>query len=865
MITRSNSTLRCLIWSALVWALGLAFASGQQVYWSPNSGTLQQGKANRLQLHFEGCSPAGNVDLPTTSNVDFTRVGQSSSMNIFNSQVVQKLIVEYQVSPTAQGELTIPEFAVDTDQGTLNVQAAKFDVTEATVGNTGMRPEDIFKSELSSVEDSIYEGEIFTLRYVLGVRQDYQNRLNDISQPQWNPVGVVTKGFENHRSTNFKFRNHNYSAILFEAPAMATRNGIIKLPKVNQTVSMVVGRRRGFIFDDPVVDNYNIDSETLELDIQALPTGEPPSFTGAVGEFGFESKIVPEIVQVGEPITWTLELSGTGNWPQGFSLNPRNVATSFRTIQPDINKEISEDSPFEGSLAEDIVLIPTQSGDFQFGPVEFSFFNPKSERYETISVPEKTIIVNAIAPSRNAGQSQSDPLPSSSASTDDNEPTLSLDPSGINLLSKPAELVRSPMKPGRQEAIPRGGVRLSNLAFSFITPALLWLSIAFVRSIKMDPNRSRRQAFRQLRATAMSLCNSDSELRKTQLAWREAAKQFWGIEMEEPSSDDIAEAVSEKSNAEVGKRWKILWQNSDRILFGKKAPSFKEWQTELRDLIAQNRAPGMSLNQIFTQRAWFASLALLCFALTTLESDSDEGTDDYNAGSFAEAETTWKQSLNSNEGDWALRNNLGLAAAQQNKWGEAIAHWTSAFLLQTRNSDIKWNLEVGLSQGGGYHPTLARLVKGDGLMAYISLWTPAQWENLAYWAMIVAGSAFSAWVLFAYTANLRSIRFSLAIVGLAAVASVFAFEYARSQYGFMANPNALVVISEDRLKSVPTDLDVEQIETPLPEGSICLVSKSFLGWVKVVLPNGEEGWSRKENFAFIYGAGAVEDRISESP
>ena len=71
-------------------------------------------------------------------------------MNIFNSRVVQKLIVEYQVSPTAQGELTIPEFTVDTDQGNLNVPAAKFDITEATVGNTGMRPEDIFKSELSA-------------------------------------------------------------------------------------------------------------------------------------------------------------------------------------------------------------------------------------------------------------------------------------------------------------------------------------------------------------------------------------------------------------------------------------------------------------------------------------------------------------------------------------------------------------------------------------------------------------------------------------------------------------------------------------------------------------------------------------------
>ncbi len=864
-MTRNELTLKCIIGLALIIAFGSALASGQQVYWSPNSGTLQQGKANRLQLHFEGCSPSGSVDLPNAPNVDFTRVGQSSSMNIFNSRVVQKLIIEYQVSPTAQGTLTIPGFSVDTDQGSLEVPAAKFEITEATVGNTGMKPEDIFKSELSAIEDSIYEGEIFTLRYVLGVRQDYQNRLNDISPPQWNPVGVVTKGFESHRSTNFKYRNHNYSAILFETPAMATRNGTVKLPKVNQTVSMVVGRRRGFIFDDPVVDNYNIASETLELEIKPLPTGEPPSFTGAVGEFGFESTIVPEIVQVGEPITWTLKLSGTGNWPQGFSLNPRNVATSFRTIQPDINKEVSEESPFEGSLTEDIVLIPTESGDFKFGPVEFSFFNPKSERYETISVPETTIVVNAIAPQGNAGQSQRDAtLPTSSPENESN-PTVSLEPSGINLLSKPAELLKSPMEPGTKGAIPQGGSRLSYLGFSFLAPAILWLGIAFFRSIKLDPNRARRQAFRQLKATAMSLEDSEDGLKKAQLEWREAAKQFWGINLEEPSSDDIAQAVSVKGNTDIANRWKVLWQNSDRMLFGKRAPSFKDWQTELRDLLNQNRAPGLSLNQLFTNKAWFASIAFTCLIASILDTSSDSGVDNYNSGEFAKAEMNWKQDLELNPDDWALRNNLGLSAAQQDRWGEAIAHWTSAFLLQTRNSDIKWNLEVGLSKGGGYHPTLARLVKGDGLMAYISLWSPAQWERLAYQAMIASGLAFSGWVALAYAPRLRRMRFALAIAGLASVASVFGFEYARSQYGLLANPDALVAVSQSRLKSVPTDLEVEQIETPLPEGSICLPTKSFLGWVKVSLPNGEDGWSRKENFAFIYGSGTIEERISANP
>ena len=138
-------------------------------------------------------------------------------------------------------------------------------------------------------------------------------------------------------------------------------------------------------------------------------------------------------------------------------------------------------------------------------------------------------------------------------------------------------------------------------------------------------------------------------------------------------------------------------------------------------------------------------------------------------------------------------------------------------------------------------------------MAYIAIFTPAQWERLTYMAMLVAGGAFSAWVIFAYISRLKRLRFALAILGLLAVASVFGADWARREYGLLANPDAVVAILEDTLKSVPTDLEVEQIESPLPEGSVCLVSKQFLGWLKIELPNGEQGWSRKENFAPLYG------------
>ncbi len=833
----------------------IALASAQQVYWTPASGTLQQGKANRLQLHFEGCSPAGNVDLPDIPGADFTRVGQSTSMNIFNSRVVQKLIIQYQASPTSGSSVSVPSFTVNTDKGALTVPAANYQVVEATVGNTGMKPEDIFKSELSAIEPSIYEGQIFNLRYIIGFRQDYVNRLNDVSLPQWSPVGIVTKGFESNRQTEFSIRNHKYSGLLFETPAMATRDGSIKLPKVNQTVSMVVGRRRGFIFDDPVVDNYNIASDTLQLDIKPLPTGEPLSFSGAVGQFQFESTVVPEIVQVGEPITWTLKLSGTGNWPQGIGLNPRNVSTSFRSIQPDIKKEISEDSPFEGSLSEDIVLIPTRDGEFKFGPVEFSYFNPKTDRYETKSIPEKLIVVNPLV----LQSIQDDPQAATPPATDEPAPTqvvpeFEFDPRGINLLSKPVEMLSAPTSGDSTSLVPVGSIKLAYLALSFVAPAILWVLIALIRSVAFDPNKPRRRAFKELKAVSMALDDSEAQTRAAQLSWRSAAKRYWEIDAEEPSAEDVKSAVSVKTDTDQAESWKSLWQISDRILFGKRAPSFKEWQAELRSSLRLVRQPGISIKQLFSTKAWFAAFAVGLVIFSLSDSIGEDGLGYYDGAAFDKAESSWKTALEADPQNWTIRHNIGLAAAQQENWGEAVAYWTSAFLLETNSPELKWNLKVALNKSGSYYPTLARLVKGDGMMAYISLLTPAQWERAAYLSMIIAGVAFSAWVAFAYFPSVKRLRFALAIVGLLAVASVFGSDWARREYGLLANPDAVTVITADQLKSVPTDLEVEQIESALPEGSICLITKRYLGWLKVELPNGEQGWSRKENFAPLYGS-----------
>jgi len=45
---------------------------------------------------------------------------------------------------------------------------------------------------------------------------------------------------------------------------------------------------------------------------------------------------------------------------------------------------------------------------------------------------------------------------------------------------------------------------------------------------------------------------------------------------------------------------------------------------------------------------------------------------------------------------------------------------------------------------------------------------------------------------------------------------------------------------------------VPQLTTQLDEGSLAQPVKDFLGWLKVQLPNGEEGWARKDAFTPLY-------------
>ena len=144
-------------------------------------------------------------------------------------------------------------------------------------------------------------------------------------------------------------------------------------------------------FNDPFF-NRNItnvqkelSSQSFSIEAKPLPeNSKPASFAGAVGNYKFTSSIDKTELSTNEAVTVTLTVSGSGNiellqmpepvFPPDFEVYDPKITTST-----DVNSQ-----GITGTKKAEYLAIPRRAGSFSIPPVEFSYFNPSSESYQTL-------------------------------------------------------------------------------------------------------------------------------------------------------------------------------------------------------------------------------------------------------------------------------------------------------------------------------------------------------------------------------------------------------------------------------------------------------------------------------------------------
>ena len=828
----------------------------QSVRWEPASGQLGHNQVNELALIFDGCEPDGDLRLPAVDGLTFgtASISSQTSMSWINGRMTSSKTVTatYPVRASRRGRVAIPSFTVQTDKGELRVPAASYTVGDTPVGGTSVTVSEIAQARLTTPKNTYWAGEVIPLTYTLTSAYRYFHSL--ASNVNWPSPPVVAEDWSKPDPREAMLGGERKVVSTQTTRAAAKDPGVLTLPAAAQMVNLLVGQTGFGLFSQPVVEQRQIESEPLTLTIKPLPSA-PGDFSGAVGDFALVSKVVPTKAAVNEPVTWTLELTGTGNWPDLQGLPPREVSNDFQVVQPKSKRDMKDGSLFEGTLTEDVVLVPTQPGRYTLGPVKFTYFDTKSGAYKTITTTPVTVEItgsaSAPAPQAAAGPQQFT-LPSAAPGATTAPPS----PAAVAPVP-PDKLPRDPL-PGPATGLqPMGRLTLVVvcLVVAAVLPLLFWLVLAALRSRQTDPQRHRRAAhaalvklLAELRPAASKPGESKSVLLRN---WQSQTCVLWQVAHAAPAPQLLHACVS-RHRADAAPAWARLWEECERALHGKSAALPEDWLLRAEGALRAVRIPGWNFFSLFAPRNLLPVVLFLSLLSLPSGVSAETAEEAYRRGEVAAAEAMWRKTLAADPSDWAARGNLGLALAQQDRWPEAVAQWTSAYLHDSRAEANRWNLALGLQRAGFAPPELVDLSRGAGLHALVRTATPGEWQAALIAAALLFAAALGLLLLGAYRHIGPWARPAALTTCLIAVLLGAAATFSLQSYGALADPSAAMVWRSTTLRSIPTEADTSQKTSPLSAGSLAVVDKTFLGWSRLRFASGEAGWVRTEDLVSLY-------------
>lgn len=246
-----------------------------------------------------------------------------------------------------------------------------------------------------------FKGEQVTVVYKLYTRLSIAAQMSINKLPQYK--GFWAEELETSNNINFTTEVVNGKqfrvGVLKKVALFPTQTGTLEVTPFELTVPVQIQKQRSrSVWDDFFGDpfgrgetiEFNAKSNTVKIDVQPLPDGQPDSFKGAVGDFSFDAKINKTSTKANEPLTLNLTVSGSGNIKL-LDMPEVKLPNGFEKYEPKVNEQINRRSAISGSKTGEYLFVPRVVGIREIPPIEFSYFNPSIKKYITLKSPSFTI------------------------------------------------------------------------------------------------------------------------------------------------------------------------------------------------------------------------------------------------------------------------------------------------------------------------------------------------------------------------------------------------------------------------------------------------------------------------------------------
>ena len=347
----------------------------------------------------------------------------STSVSVVNGQTTQSNSFSYSYTLRAQkeGAFTIPAavFVVDGNQVKSNsvqikVVAAQQSGTPQQQQQQGTRNQQaqVFdKNEVfvraSASKTNPYQGEQVIITHKLYVGQGVNGgyRVNNVTMPTLSGLWSYTLGDPNAENVGkqevLNGKKYTVHEIRRTAVFPQKTGEITVTPMEIDFIAGVITQQSS---GDPFFDrffggrqntqNFNLDlkSDAIKLNVRQLPqTNKPDNFSGLVGSFSMTSSLSRAQLKANDATNLTITINGTGNIQH---IDPLNVIfpPDFDVTEPRVTDHINtKGNAVTGSRTFEYVIIPRNEGTFKIPKATFSFFDPQTSTYKTLTTEEYTL------------------------------------------------------------------------------------------------------------------------------------------------------------------------------------------------------------------------------------------------------------------------------------------------------------------------------------------------------------------------------------------------------------------------------------------------------------------------------------------
>ncbi|MCK4857885.1 MAG: protein BatD [candidate division Zixibacteria bacterium] len=350
-----------------------------------------------------------DISLPDLPGFTIYSSGTTKNFSYVNGRMETSKQFSFTLLPTRTGILQIPSMSLAIDGKTYTTPTFEITVPKGGAAQTRSNtpstqrerrsqpqrrqvgPEDLFITTAVD-KDTVYVNEQVTLSFKF-----HQGEGVDILQnPDYKPPQKTGFWVEDlpPRQTGYKtIDNRRYHVTEIKTGLFPTTSGEQMIGSAELTVKVREPRRHDpFSFFDRDLSGFFGRSRTLSLKsdpikIVTLPlpaAGRPDDFGGAVGGYRIKAVADKNRVEVNEPITLKVKISGTGNIKSVASPEIPELP-DFRIYQSGDSENISKTAyRVGGSKTFEHVFIPKRAGTYLLPAISFSFFDPRARTYQTV-------------------------------------------------------------------------------------------------------------------------------------------------------------------------------------------------------------------------------------------------------------------------------------------------------------------------------------------------------------------------------------------------------------------------------------------------------------------------------------------------